>query len=158
MNPFFAYSISFILVALTSLIGQYFTSQNTKTKWFYCVSPKESPPSFVFPIVWSLLYFCIFIAFATSLQSNNSFLIILILINLLLNVLWCYFYFFKKNILFALYSILFLIISSIAIIFTSNKNNLPFVASLFIPYTIWLLFALFLNVKSLQKQKKCKLL
>ena len=157
MNFIISLIISLLCVMSVSVSGQYFTAKSVKSKWYECISPKETPPSFVFPIVWSFLYFCIFVAFALALKEEDALLILLFVVNLLLNPLWCYFYFEKKKLLYALFCILCLVFTTVAIQYVSYRDS-KVVAALLIPYILWISFATFLNVKSIQNEKKCTLM
>lgn len=150
MQKIFAYLIAFILVVATSLSGGYFTSKSVKSDWYKCISPKITPPSIVFPIVWTILYILLIIAFGRALIINNNTLVLLFVINLLFNVIWCYVYFGLKNPLAAIPPLLVILITAsyIAILsYTIDKT----IMYLIIPYIIWLLFALLLNSLSLKK-------
>ena len=137
---------------IASLSGQYFTAKSVKSKWYECISPKETPPSFVFPIVWSFLYFCLFVAFGLTLKADDALLILLFVVNLLLNPLWCYLYFEKKQLKYALICILCIVFTTVAIQYNTPKD---LVLALLVPYVLWLSFATFLNVRSIQNEKKC---
>ena len=154
MNFVVSFIISLLCVMTASLSGQYFTAKSVKSKWYECISPKETPPSFVFPIVWSFLYFCLFVAFGFALKAEDALLILLFVVNLLLNPLWCYFYFEKKQLVIALFCILCIVFTTLAIQY-NTPNDLKMVAVLLVPYLLWLSFATFLNVKSIQNEKKC---
>ena len=150
MQKVLAYIISFILVAATSLSGQYFTSQSSKSDWYKRIAPKITPPSIVFPIVWTILYILIIIALGRALVKNNNTLIILFVINLLFNVIWCYVYFGLKNPMAAIPPLIVIIITAIYIAMLSYTTDRT-ITYLIIPYILWTSFALLLNSLSLRK-------
>ena len=111
MRTSFAYLIAFTCVIATSLLGSVFTNKTVNSKWYSCIKPTITPPSFIFPIVWTILYILIGIAFAKELQDANAnkTTIILFTVNLLLNIVWCYFYFGQKKLSMALILLLAII-------------------------------------------------
>lgn len=150
MQKVLAYIIAFILVAATSLSGQYFTSQSAKSDWYKRIVPKITPPSIVFPIVWTILYILIIIALGRALVKNNNTLVILFVINLLFNVIWCYVYFGLKNPMAAIPPLIVILITAIYIAMLAYTTERT-ISYLLLPYIMWVSFALLLNCLSLQK-------
>jgi tryptophan-rich sensory protein len=148
MNTILAYIISFSAVILTSFIGQLFTSKNVKSPWYLCIKTNITPPGYVFPIVWTILYILIALAFATALITGETMIIVLFTINLVLNISWCYAFFYIKNPNLALIQILFVLLTACAIIIITHNKMIRF---LLIPYIAWLSFATILNVLSIGK-------
>ena len=67
-------------------------------------------------------------------------------LNLILNVTWCYLYFYKKNIDYAFVNILLILVTGLSIInLTKDKQ----VVKLVTPYVLWIMFATLLNYYSL---------
>jgi benzodiazapine receptor len=155
MNNFLAYLISFLVVCSTSFAGQFFTSQSVKSEWAECVSPSIAPPKIVFPVVWTTLYFFIFLAFGRSIIIQNTVLIQLFVFNLLLNVLWCYLYFRLKEPSLAFPTIIIIITTALYIAKISYDLNEKTISYLMIPYISWLCFASVLNILSISNLKKC---
>ncbi len=154
MEKIVAYSISFVIMILISLGGQYYTSKNIKTPWYDCIKTSITPPNWVFPITWTILYILIAISLSRTLLSINDrtkiILLILFTLNLLGNVTWCYTFFYKKNVSLALINLVFLIISASIIIYLTTDKITKYIL---IPYIIWLSFATILNI--LVIKKKC---
>jgi tryptophan-rich sensory protein len=61
--------ISAFSIILTSYIGSIFTRKNVNTKWYDCIKPIITPPNYVFPIVWTILYILLFFVFKNILDS-----------------------------------------------------------------------------------------
>ena len=111
------------------------------------IKPPLAPPGFIFPIVWSILYILMGIAF--YLYKNNSQndkkINILYYIQLTLNLLWSIFFFILKWRLFTvIYTIIFTIIVIILLIQFYTKYKPAFYLN--IPYLLWLLFATYLTI------------
>lgn len=140
--------LSLILVYLVAFIGSIFTSGNTNTEWYNSIRPEITPPNFVFPIVWNILFFLIAISLYLIIVSDKKFLkkkaLILFGINFILNILWSALYFGLKNPAIAFIEIIFLELSIIGMIYYSWKIDKK-AAMLLIPYLLWVGFASILN-------------
>lgn len=149
MNKILIYIISFIIIILVSLSGQYFTSKNINTSWYECIKSPITPPGYIFPIVWTILYIFIGISLARTviINDNTKKIISLFIINLLLNVSWCYTFFYKKNPKLALIHIALILISAFAIIYITSDRITKYLLT---PYVIWLCFAMILNIISIK--------
>ncbi len=109
--------------------------------------PSFSPPGILFPIVWTILYLLMGISsYLISISNNkhkNCALIVYIL-QLLVNMLWTFFFFNLKWYLFSFIWIILLIGLVIIMIIKFYKINKT-AAYLQIPYLLWLVFAAILN-------------
>lgn len=108
------------------------------------VKPLLFPPKILFPIVWTILYFLMSISLYLSSKYNKN-LYKVYGIQLILNSLWSPLFFMFKTYLFSTIELLILIIF-VAIMIEEMKQENKLSAYLQIPYFIWLLFALYLNV------------
>lgn len=145
--------ISYVIVIFTSLIGSFYTSKDTKTDWYTCIKPSITPPNYIFPIVWTILYIMIRYALFQSLELKTHKITILYILTLILNVLWTYTYFYKKRITIAFYIILTLVILGYSILYLTYSNNQVFMR--LVPYVLWITFASLLNYLSIDKVNKC---
>lgn len=110
--------------------------------------PLLSPPSLIFPIVWTILYIMIGISAAIIYQNEKDIFskpFIIYYIQLFLNFFWSFIFFTMQNYLLALIWIIMLLLSIIIMIFEFYQIN-KFAAILLIPYLIWVLFASYLNL------------
>lgn len=150
-----AYLISFSAVSIVALLGMVFTKRKVETEWYKCIRHRYTPPNIVFPIVWTLLYIILALSLAHSIRlyGIKNDLIYLYAINLVLNVLWCYFYFERKDVTMSIYILSTLIITTICIMVILYKRKAHWYV--LIPYLIWLMFALFLNIMSKRKVNIC---
>ena len=111
------------------------------------VKPPLSPPSYIFPIVWTILYILMGISYfiATKDNGNDKELNQIYILQLLVNFFWPIIFFVLKMYFTAFLWIILLIILVIYMIKKLLKNN-KISGYLQIPYFIWLLFATYLNI------------
>lgn len=110
------------------------------------VRPPLSPPGFIFPIVWSILYLLMGVSFLLYRKNNdNKRTIIVYYLQLIVNLLWTIIFFVLKWRLFAIFWTLLLLILVIYLFILFLKEN-KISAYLNIPYIIWLLFATYLTI------------
>lgn len=108
--------------------------------------PPLSPPSIVFPIVWSFLYFLIGLAYWFYRKENaDDTTIILYYAQLFFNFLWSVLFFVFRWRTFSAIWIIFLAILIILLMIRFYKEERVSVY-LVIPYILWVLFAVYLNI------------
>ena len=150
MNPFL---LSTCAVLLTAYVSSRYTTASVNSKWYQCIKSNLTPPNYVFPLVWSILYVFIAYAFGTVLQTQESTYVIgLFVLNLLFNVAWCYLYFYKKHTGAALVAIGIVIASIVQIMRFSPSTT---IYKLMMPYLAWVTFAACLNYTSLERSAQC---
>ncbi len=139
------------LVAVYSfaLLGSLLTSSNVNSSWYDSIKPSITPPNWVFPVVWNILFFLIALSLYLSWMKAKSRktkkkLVLVFSINLILNVLWSFLFFYLQNPLFAFFELIVLWLSILAMILVSYKIN-KVSSYLLIPYIVWLSFASILN-------------
>lgn len=109
--------------------------------------PFLAPPSILFPIVWTILYILMGVSYGLLETKDllDSRAKIIYYVQLFVNALWSIFFFTLKWRLFAFIWILllaFLVILMVAEFYKKNKTA----GLLQIPYLLWTLFALYLNL------------
>lgn len=138
-----------LLYILTPLIGGSIVGLiiNKSIDYNYLVNPPLSPPSYLFPIVWSILYLLIGISYYIYRKNNNDnpLTIKLYYIQLILNYLWSIIFFTLKLRTLAVIWIIVLAITIIYLMIRFYKEERTSFY-LFIPYILWLLFATYLNI------------
>ena len=109
--------------------------------------PFLSPPSIVFPIVWTILYILMGLSYGIlkSKQLTDFEIDKIYYIQLIMNGLWSIFFFVAKWRLFSFIWILVLDLLVIYMIVLFYKKN-KVAGILQIPYLIWILFASYLNI------------
>jgi tryptophan-rich sensory protein len=145
--------VSLVIVYLVAFIGSIFTSQGTDSEWFEQTRPSITPPNYVFPIVWNILFFLIalslYFAWINSKNNENKRKIMLVFgINFILNILWSVFYFSLRNPLYAFIELILLFISIIFMIYVTASIDKKS-SYLLVPYLLWVGFAGILNYLSI---------
>ncbi len=143
--------VSITVVFLTALAGSFFTSRGVDTQWYQDIKPSITPPNYVFPIVWNILFLMIALSlyFAwISTEKEKKKLASVFGLNFLINISWSAFYFGLINPLAAFFILIALFLSIILLIsYTYRINKLS--AYLLIPYLLWVGFAGILNYLSI---------
>ena len=117
--------------------------------WYQSIKPSFTPPNYVFPIVWNILFFLIaislYLAWTSAKKKEMKRKIAAVFgMNLLLNFLWSFLFFAKQNPVGAFFDLIALLITIVAMIYTTYKVNKTS-AYLLVPYLLWVSFAGFLN-------------
>lgn len=141
MNKFKLFIDILIPVAIGGIVGFII---NPYIDYNSLVKPPLSPPSIVFPIVWTILYVLMGISYYLLKNSSKKEKIIYF-VQLGVNALWSVFFFVFKFYLFSFVWILLLDVLVILMIIIFCRNN-KVSAYLQIPYLVWILFASYLNL------------
>ncbi len=110
----------------------------------YLIKPVLFPPKILFPIVWTILYILMSISLYLSSKDDNEVYKVYGM-QLVLNSLWSPLFFLFKTYLFSTIELIFLIWFVVIMIYQMYSKN-KIAGYLQIPYIIWLLFALYLNI------------
>jgi len=139
---------SFAIVILVALIGGIFTSGSVKSAWYDSIKPSITPPSFAFPIAWTILFiliaFSLYFAWIKSEKNEKKAIASAFGINLFLNILWSFLFFKMRNPKAAFIEIAALWISIIAMMSVSWKIDRK-ASWMLLPYLLWVSFAAVLN-------------
>ncbi|MDP3881356.1 MAG: TspO/MBR family protein [Nanoarchaeota archaeon] len=152
-DRFFVFIIALAISFGVAFIGSLITQEQVESDWYKSIKPGITPPDFVFPAVWNILFFLLALSMTFSwifahTKNQKQKVIWVYGINLLLNLLWSFFYFGLHNPLLAFIDILALIISIVAIMKVNwNMSRVSF--WLILPYLIWVCFAAVLNFLSI---------
>ncbi len=109
--------------------------------------PPLSPPGWLFPVAWTVLYILMGIAagiIAESRDLDKGFALKLYIVQLIINIIWPIIFFRFKAAKFALFWLALLIVAvfiTIKNFRTINKTS----GNLLIPYLLWCAFAFYLN-------------
>jgi len=123
-------------------------SQNTSNTYETIIKPDISPPGYLFPIVWTILYILMGISsylIYTSDSENKTKALNIYAAQLIFNFFWSIIFFRYNNYLLAFVWLLILIILIIAMIKAFYEIK-PIAGILQIFYLLWCLFAAYLNL------------
>jgi tryptophan-rich sensory protein len=140
--------ISLVVVYVVAYIGSIFTSSSTGSLWYQNIKPSITPPNWVFPIVWNVLFFLIalslYLSWVNSEKKEKPKVALIFGLNLFLNILWSLFFFGMRNPELAFFELILLWLSIILAIFSVWRIKEP-ASYLLIPYLLWVSFAGILN-------------
>ncbi len=106
-----------------------------------------TPPDYVFPIVWSVLYVLMGVSVGllyTVHDISKRILLLLFAVQLIFNVSWNFFFFYMQSPVLGLVNLLILVALGVAY-FMGTLWVKRSSALFFLPYLVWILFATYLN-------------
>lgn len=111
--------------------------------------PPLSPPGWLFPVVWTILYVlmgvALYLVIMTKTRDDKRPAIISFAVQLFFNFFWSIIFFNAQAYLFAFIWLILLWVAIVANIYFFNKINITS-AKLLIPYLVWVTFAGYLNL------------
>ena len=125
-----------------------FLTQNSMEVYSQLKQPALSPPGWIFPVVWTILYILMGISAYLIYESNSpkkEKALTIYVWQLFFNFLWSIIFFNLQNILLAFIVLIILWILIVAMIKAFKEIN-PLAAWLQIPYLLWVTFAGYLNL------------
>ena len=136
--------ISFIIVIFVAYLGSIFTSQGTGSAWYQQIKPSITPPNFVFPIAWTILFVLIALAlyftWTNAKEDDKPRIVWIYGFNFIFNIVWSLLFFTLKNPLFAFIEIIAMEISIIFMLILSWRIDKK-AAWMLVPYLLWVAFA-----------------
>ena len=131
-----------VAVIFAAAIGSMASTSTGTDSWYLSLNKSElNPPSYVFGLVWPILY--IFMMVSAFLAHKKIFS--LFIVQLFFNAIWSWLFFRFQMPLVALLDIYLLIVINIYILnLIYKENKLAFF--LFVPYVLWISFASYLNL------------
>lgn len=105
--------------------------------------PRFSPPSYVFIIVWSIIYLIFYLTMIKNLSYNRIYILYIII--LCMHVLWNFLFFFMGYFLISLLLMAILYFTSFVYVyyFSQVKKRYFYI---YLVYLIWLMIATYLNI------------
>ena len=148
MNKTMTYIAAILLTELSGFVVGMLTREGTRIYADTIRKPPLSPPGIVFPIAWTVLYALMGIGLARVLLCEGSSVrtigIVLYVVQLVLNLAWCFIFFGAQNFGAALAELLCMVAAVIAMCVFFWKADRT-AMRLQIPYLCWLCFATYLN-------------
>ncbi len=116
--------------------------------WYQTLEKSSfTPPDYIFPIVWSILYLLMGVSAGLLYNVHNISkrpLLLLFAVQMLLNVSWNFFFFSIQSPILGFVNLLVLVVLGAAY-FVGTLWIKRSSAFFFLPYLIWILFATYLN-------------
>lgn len=144
-------SVSIVIAVIICLfIGWLSSLLNTSPiETWYPMLEKSSftPPNYIFPIVWGILYILLGISVGLLYNVHDISkrpLLLLFALQLLLNISWNFFFFSMQSPILGFVNLLILVVLGVAYFigtFWVKRSSALF----FLPYLLWILFATYLN-------------
>lgn len=136
------YIIEILIALAVGGLSAYFT-KDSMADFEVLTKPPLSPPGFLFPIVWAVLFILMGISAGMVYKASGSVPFIYRL-SLIVNFLWSIIFFNMEAYLFAFIWLLLLLVLIILTIIEYSKVSKT-AAYLQIPYLVWVAFAGYLN-------------
>ena len=131
-----------VAVIIAAAIGSMASTSTGTDSWYLSLNKSElNPPSYVFGIVWPILY--LFMMVSAFLAHKKIFS--LFIVQLFFNAIWSWLFFRFQMPLVALLDIYLLIVINIYILNLMYKES-KLAFFLFVPYVLWISFASYLNL------------
>lgn len=131
--------VGFVSAALTSNNMRIFAELN---------KPPMSPPAWLFPVAWTVLYVLMGIASARIVLikgDDSKKLLVVYAFQLVFNFFWCILFFNLSN--YWLAAAWLLVMWILVFMFTFISRKVDRIACIcFVPYIIWCTFAMYLNI------------
>jgi len=136
-----------LLFILTVSAVSFSAAQFQPGEWYvHLLKPDWTPPNWVFPVVWSVLYLMIAVSGWLIFMGSRTIMKVLWIIQLALNGLWSWLFFGMHFIGLAMVDISAMFLCIALLLWRAQKQSAITVFWLMLPYLIWLGYALALNV------------
>ncbi len=137
----------FLCLAVGTVAG--FLQQEALQEWYPRLEKSSlTPPGSVFFVVWTVLYILMGLSIAFARQTEHAEIVPLtrlFLVQLAVNFLWSVSFFLLRNPMAGLFVIFILLLLIVWYLWMSKRiSRLAF--QLFLPYVLWVCFALYLNL------------
>lgn len=148
MKNIFKFIFSLFIPLFIGFTSSFFTMNSINSWYINLEKPFFNPPNWIFWPVWTILYIMIWLSFYLVWKKwfwkQKNRLILIYSIQLFLNFLWSFsFFYFKSPLLWLINIILLLIFIILNIIEFYKSNKISWY--LLIPYLLWVMFATILN-------------
>ena len=142
------YAVSILLTLAVGGLSGFLTSMGMDS-FDALTKPPLTPPSFLFPIVWTVLFILMGVGaarvFLTEPTAARNRALIVYVVQLAVNFLWSIIFFNPQAYAFAFFWLILLWVLILTMIYLFCKVDKP-AALLQIPYAIWVTFAGYLNL------------
>ena len=140
--------ISIAICLITGFSAQYLQTDALINWYPFLEKSQITPPSYVFPIVWGILYILMGISIGLiiiSKEIKKGSCVVLFFLQLCLNFLWSFFFFYLENPAYG--TVIILLLDAVVIGYILKTYPIKKVSAyLFYPYLAWLFLATYLNL------------
>jgi tryptophan-rich sensory protein len=149
-SDFLFWELLVIVIAL-GFVASIWTGPGTTSEWYQNLSQAPwNPPSWVYTLIWTVLYILIGLTAYTGIKSDPRIYVfgLLFIIGMILNVLWAFIFFAVQSIIggFVILMILDLVVLAQCIYLLCQTNRpAKITGGLLFIYLIWLVYATSLN-------------
>lgn len=147
MKYFWSILISVLVCFSVGITASYFQADSIDGWYQFLNKPSVTPPDYIFPIAWSIIYLCMGISFGIVWHlppKRFNLLLGYFVLQLLLNFTWSILFFKLQNP--ALGFINIVALDMVVVLYALQAYRLNKTASiLFVPYILWLVLATYLN-------------
>ena len=144
--------VCLLIVYASAFVGSIFTTNVVNSSWYETIKPSITPPNYIFPIAWGILFTLIgislYFAWVSANKKEKKLVAIVFAVNLALNILWSIFYFGNKMISIALVDLILMWLTIVWMILVTWKIDKKSAYCL-VPYLLWVSFAGRLNYLSI---------
>tara|TARA_B100000941_G_scaffold267558_1_gene223576 strand:+ start:1077 stop:1541 length:465 start_codon:yes stop_codon:yes gene_type:complete len=145
-NSIFSLILILVITFIVPIVGSYTTSTFKEPWYSQIILPSFNPPSWIFPPVWSLLYFLMSLAiWKIWIKFFDTKLLKIYFIHLFFNSTWSVVFFGFHLIGVALINLIIIIIFILILMkeyFSKDKVSFYLMA----PYLVWSSYAFILNI------------
>jgi tryptophan-rich sensory protein len=151
MKKIVVYVFTILIPLAVGALSGFLSSPGMKEYTATAVKPPLSPPDWLFPVVWSIIYILLGISLGIVLNKKTvakdaKFITVAFFgLNLAINFLWSIWFFVFNLYTFSFIWILLLIASTIILAMAFYSSS-KIAGLLQIPYVLWLIFAAYLNL------------
>lgn len=138
------YLVPVVLCLIAGLVAGDLQRESLAVWYPLLLKPALTPPDFVFPIAWGVIYVCMGLSLGRVLQYGDKRNVTLWFLQLAVNFLWSVLFFYLRSPLAGFVDIAVLDLLVIVYICRVRRRT-PSAAWLFAPYLAWILFATYLN-------------
>jgi translocator protein len=148
LSKFLTLLICVLIPLITGSISGLANVGNVNEWYFNLIKPSFNPPSYLFGPVWTILYILmgisLYLVWKSPLGKIRKQALIIFSIQMFLNFIWTFIFFYFKQTGLALVDIILLWVLIIAMILVFKRINKT-AAFIQIPYLLWVSFATVLN-------------
>lgn len=144
MKKYLAYPIAIAVCLAVGYLSSLLQADALREWYPTIVRSPLSPPNMVFPIVWGVLYVLMGVSLGECFRTENMRAVLPWVLQLAVNVLWTFLFFWLRDPLLGMVAMLLLIVLTIWYMSSAGRTS-SWAAWLMMPYMLWLIFATYLN-------------